>query len=738
MQQRKKIGGILDRRFGENDPTMTPEEKALERFVKERQKGNRKGALFDLEDAQEDGQITHFGESLSLDRPSRLDDFKELEIEVSDAESLNQLDGERPSKRRRIIEEPQVQDDEDVAPPERSKTKGEVMNEVIAKSKLHKYERQQAKEEDDDLRAELDKGLRDVFALLRENPRAHAPALKQEMPDAAMNPDRAALLNGKDRAEADREYDERLRQMVFDQRSKPTDRTLTEGERLQHDAQKLRELEERRLKRMRGEPDSSEEEDSVERPGLENDEDMDQDEGNAFGLGTGLLGQNGDCGLGVEDEDEFIIEDNLVANGSDPDLSGSEENEESENESSDVGKDEDDTEFTQGLLSNDDAGRKELLASSAPDGKIMINDGSIDLAYIYPCPLSHEELLQITKDVPINSFNTVIQRIRALYHPKLHCDNKAKLAAFSVVLVEHIPFLANQSGHPPFSILEAIIRHVHSLSKMFSEEIGRAFQSHLKYLHADRPTAPKPGDLIILAAVGSIFPTSDHFHQVVTPAALCMTRYLSQKIPQSLSDIANGTYIQSLYLQYQRVSKRYVPELVNYTLATLLTLAPVKGNHLTRSFPYKAPGARLHIEGTSTSLKHVSRMLKFADIFPAEEASAADIEALKLALLNSHLRMIGTMANIWSEKLAFCEIFTPLLSLLQHLASKPCSARLTDEIKVNRLPYGQNFHSLNLVLLTFSESRHMSRNSSKRSALCSVNPVSHVFPLLYTTIVPSL
>lgn len=669
---------------------MNPEEKALERFVKERLKGNSKGARFDLE-AEEGGQITHFGESLSFDRPSRVDDFKELEIEVSDAESLNQIDGERPLKRRRIFEEPKVRDDADVAPPERPKTKKEVMNEIISKSKLHKYERQQAKEEDDDLRDELDKGLRDVFALLRENPRAPAQAQKQERPDAAMNPDRAALLNGKDRAEADREYDERLRQMIFDQRSKPTDRTLTEEEKLQHDAQKLKELEERRLRRMRGEPDSSEEEDSEERRDLENDEGMDHEEGNAFGLGPGLLGQNGDRELGVEDEDDFIIEENLVANGSDLDLSGSEMNAESENDYSDVGKDEDDTEFTQGLLSNEDAGRKELLASSANDGRPTTNDGSIDLAYIYPCPLSHEDLLHITKDVPINSFNTVIQRIRALYHPKLHCDNKAKLAAFSVVLVEHISFLANQSGHPPFSVLEAIIRHIHSLSKMFSEEIGRAFQSHLKSLHADRSTAPKPGDLIILTAIGSIFPTSDHFHQVVTPAALCMTRYLSQKIPQSLSDIAVGTYIQNLCLQYQRVSKRYVPELVNYTLGTLLTLAPVKGNHLIRSLPCHSPGTRLHIEGTPTSLKYASRLLRFADIIPAEEASAADIEALKLALLNSHLRMIGTMANIWSDKLAFCEIFTPLLSLLQHLASKPCSAKLTDEIKVNRLPYGQPF-----------------------------------------------
>ncbi len=87
MQRRNKVGGILDRRFGENDPTMTPEQRALERFVKEKQKGSRKGALFDLEDADEDNQLTHFGQSLSFAKPDGRDDFNETEIDGSTGSS---------------------------------------------------------------------------------------------------------------------------------------------------------------------------------------------------------------------------------------------------------------------------------------------------------------------------------------------------------------------------------------------------------------------------------------------------------------------------------------------------------------------------------------------------------------------------------------------------------------------------------------------------------------------------
>lgn len=34
---KNKVGGIMDTRFGENDPTLNPEQKMLERFAREKQ-----------------------------------------------------------------------------------------------------------------------------------------------------------------------------------------------------------------------------------------------------------------------------------------------------------------------------------------------------------------------------------------------------------------------------------------------------------------------------------------------------------------------------------------------------------------------------------------------------------------------------------------------------------------------------------------------------------------------------
>lgn len=675
MQRRKKVGGILDRRIGENDPTMTPEEKALQRFVKEKQRGSRKDALFDLEDGDEDGQLTHFGQSLSFENPGKVDDFQEVHL-TSEEESDATDSAGRPNKRRKISPDAVSGDEGGVneadGRPERRKTKREVMNEVMAKSKLYKYERQRAKEDDEDLRAQLDKGLPDLLASMRGTQPPPRPAVPQQVPgppNGNMDPDRAAMLNGKDRAQAEKEYDQRLNQMLFDKRSAPSERTLKEEEKLEKEARRLKELEEERLRRMKGEPNSEEEMTDEEQPAANGEEDLYQDNYDSFDLGTGLVEHTDKGPLDVEDEDDFVIEDDLVANASDLEALEDSLDEGSEDEISD----EDEQEFVDGLLTEKDAGREELEdrrkdVAGAPSSKTANG-----LAYTYECPQSHEEFIKITQDVSIDHQATVVQRIRALHHPKLQIGNKAKLEVFSGVLVDHVSFLANNSDSPPFTGLEALIRHIHSLAKMFPEAVGCATRTHLKSLAESRALTPTPGDLLILTAIGSIFPTSDHFHQVVTPAMLCMGLYLGQNIPQTLSELATGVYISSLCLQYQTLSRRYVPELVNYTLNAIWALAPVKTDRIAGYFPFHSLPASFRLKSASGE---GAEKAKFWDAITSKERSEESNEQLKLSLLNILVNMCGVMAETWTDKAAFAEVFEPIAACLSHLTSETCASKI--------------------------------------------------------------
>lgn len=647
---------------------MTPDERAAERFARESQRRSKKGSLFNLEEDEDGLELTHLGRSLTFDEGAgegesegTKDDFKGLDEEDTSEDEY------RTTKRRRLSPPADAEEGGDDAQelPGRPKTKNEVMKEVMAKSKLHKYERQKAKEDDDDLRAELDGGLAEIYDLIRGRKPAASQLPSEDAPPIQMNPDRAALLNGKDRAQADREYDERLRQMTFDKRSRPADRTKTEEEKAQEEAERLKNLEANRLRRMLGEHESDSEADQGPDQ-LDLDQESVHDDAEEFGLT--LPNGNPPPELAVEDEDDFILDDDLVA--SDPDTEAPLSDDGSLLDEQSAGED-DDAEFLGGLtLPN---GSRDLKSNSQPVFRSGSDNG---VAYTYPCPKSHHELLEIMEKAAVEDLPTIVQRIRALYHPKLSSDNKPKMEAFCAVLVEHVAYLANHPSKPPFEVLENLLRHIHSLAKSYPESVGRAFRTHLKEVSEDRSLNLLPGDLIILTGVSTTFPTSDHFHQVVTPSMLTITRYLGQSVVHSLGDLATGAYLCSLCLQYQSISRRFVPEFMNYVLNALDVLAPVKPQRRFGHAPHRPPAQSVRM----VEVVRTTRALKFWDVIPEEESSK-DNKVLKAALVENFTRLVAASGDLWEGKSASYEIFAPAKGILQHYLNNSCVDNLPESLR---------------------------------------------------------
>lgn len=618
---------------------MTPEERALQRFAREKMRNKAGASLFDLEadDDEEEMALTHGGKALDFDAR---DDFDMDGLEGSDD------DQDRPLKRRRSSagseqdEELDMSDAEEQDPdkPARKKSKAEVMKEVIAKSKLHKYERQKAKEDDDDLREELDQGLQEMLALLR----GVKPPTKPEQPAMdGINPERLAMLQGKSREETEREYDVRLRQMAMDKRAAPTERTKTAEEQAAEEAQRLKDMEQSRLRRMQGE--ESEEEDEVDNKkskkptGVdvvvpEDEYDM-RDDAAEFGL-PNQYPDDKDTAVVHDDEDEFLMEDDLIASGSDVDISDvseSEEDSDAEEGAEEEDDDDEEDEFVRGILGDKDDKKSEKTpaAPAAPAG----------LAYTYECPRSHDELLAVFEKIAVDDIPVAVQRIRALYHPSLSAENKEKLADFSVALVDHISYMAKEKQS--LRIIETLIRHLHSLSRTYPDTIGKAFRTHMSAMHESGVF--NAGDLVILTAISSIYPTSDHFHQVVTPAITLMGRWLEMTAPAP-SNLATGAFIVALCVKYQALSKRYIPEAVRYTTKAL-QIRPQ----------------------------------------PSEKE------------LQPHVNNLIAMADLWSSKSSFGQIFSPTaLSSLQALKTqKKACQRLTillSQAKLGRRPLELHHH----------------------------------------------
>lgn len=687
MQRRNRVGGIFDRRFGEGDPSMTPETAAAQRFAMEKQKAHKKTSMFDLEDDDEPGNgisLTHGGKSFTFGEDGELlDDFEE---DISDDGSdMSDLEEHNRKRLKRLRDQVASNEEGDQEEPERKKTKKEIMEEVIAKSKLHKYERQAAKEDDEDLRLELDKDTADIRKLLLAKHRKAEPERSQT---GDVDGAKSAAITGVDRDAFEKDYDLAVKKMVADKRARPTTRTKTDDQIAEEQSKRLRELEEKRLRRMRGEEVSDSEEDEGDEAASTSDVEPVSDKpvveiirgdgtGMDFGLGKGIKMRPTATELGLDDEDDFEIDDDLVASGSDlDDLDDDEVFDESDDDDvpADIGEDDDD-EFTKGLLTETET--KDAVFSTA---KKELDDGQAEdgLPYTFPCPQTHQEFLGVMEQIPLSKLPTVVQRIRALYHPKLLSENKEKLGNFSRVLVQHIAYLGTVSDDGLSPTLEMLIRHVHSLAKMFPTEIAKELRSYLEEMEQQRPLALNTGDLYILTAIGSIFPTSDHFHQVVTPAMLSMGRFLGQKIPDRLSDYATGAYLCTLVLQYQQLAKRYVPEFMNFSLNTICALTPVQARGGGGPFPIHEPAPAMRVKDS----KEVAvRKLGSGDCQGAEkESSGTDAKSLKIALLSANIQLLMAASETWTSKASSFETFQPAVNVLRHLCSKANHSHLPDAL----------------------------------------------------------
>ncbi|KAF9462063.1 nucleolar protein 14 [Collybia nuda] len=674
-EEKDRAGGIVDRRFGENDPTMSLEERMLERFTKERQRAS-KGSAFNLED---DDELTHYGQSLS-----KLDDFDNVGLGLEDddeEERAGQIDGDIVRQTHFGGFDDDNHDEDDNGEPARKKSKAEVMAEVMAKSKEHKLRRQIEREQEDNVRHELDMdfdSLRDLIYAPDPSSTGSNSVPLGVRPDTAVPPIGLPSIPGPQ----DNDYDQRVRELAFDKRSKPKDRTKTEEELALEEKEALEKAERRRRKRMLGLEESDSEDDGKskgkrKRGGDDLEDDFDDDGADWAGLGAGLGGdavEGKDLGDG-EDESEDSEED---GEGSDEDEDEDEDDDADEGESG-SGESDDDSEVEEGdhedLVQTMKVLKKKL---SKP------KSSNKELPFTFPCPATHDEFLEIVDDVEDKDVPIVVQRIRALYHTSLGPDNKFKLQTLATVLIDHILYIASPPA-PRFTLLSSLLPHLIALTRAYPVQSAEHFVQKLSLMNKNlkrglsrgaldpqAKTWPGLPELSLLRIIGSIWSTSDLNHAVVSPTRVLIGAYLGLGRVRSLFDISSGLFLCTLFLQFETLSKRFVPEAVNFLVNTVLHLAP-HGYKDVASLPGSFPSPDFQ----SDLCKPLSLKLKKRGTTIAQKADLAALlssdqptEQAKTDALGLTLELIGKYAEMYKGVDGFIELYEPILDILQNVHKK--------------------------------------------------------------------
>ncbi|KAI5893598.1 Nop14-like protein [Schizophyllum commune H4-8] len=691
-EERNHAGGILDRRFGENDPTMTPEERMLERFTRERQRA-AKGSAFNLDDEDE---LTHYGQSLS-----KLDDFDATGMQLDDDD--DEEEGGRGQIDRDIVkkahfggfDDDEGSDEDEDGEPARKKSKAEVMAEVIAKSKMHKAMRQNEKEAMEDIRHELDQGFDELrgllFAVDPSVAKPPAPSTEEDAPkadDAAPSlADPAAAL-----VDNDPDYDRRVRELAFDKRAKAKDRTKTEEELALEEKEALEKAERRRQKRMMGLEESVSEDEGGgkgkkrKRGGDDLEDDFDYEGDSWGGIGAGLGGEDEEEGDGAALEDDDEDEEGDEGEGSDEEDVGDESEEEDGESDSDAYEEVEEGDH-EALVTSKKATPKK---KKAPPGS--------ELPFTFPCPSSHDEFLEIVDGIADKDVPTVVQRIRTLYHPSLGVGNKAKLQVLTNVLIDHALYVT-APPHPNYTLLNSVLPHLCSLIKAFPTSSASYFVEKLVLmdknlrrglsnpLDPNAKTWPGTSELSLLRILGAVWSTSDLHHVVVSPARLLMGSYLGLARVRSLSDIASGLFLCTLFYQFEEVSKRLVPEAINFLASTIVHLSPNEYKDV-KSLPGNFPTADFHSELTAL-LRIKEKTAK--KIEPSERVNLAQLLSTgsptvqdKVDHLTTAIELLRRFAVLYKGLDAFVELYQPMLELVENIDAQRLSSGLQTKITTFR------------------------------------------------------
>lgn len=216
-KERNKSNVFTDRRFGEYNSSISAEEKMMRRFALEQQRQHEKKNIYNL---NEDEELTHYGQSLA-----DIEKHNDIVDSDSDTEERGTLSAELTAAHfggggllhKKTSQQP-GQDGE------RLRSRKELIEELIAKSKQEKRERQAQREDALELTEKLDRDWKEIHTLLaRKAPPAQNRDKKEKpQPDA---------------------YDMVVRELGFETKAQPSNRMKTEEELAKEEQERLEHLE---------------------------------------------------------------------------------------------------------------------------------------------------------------------------------------------------------------------------------------------------------------------------------------------------------------------------------------------------------------------------------------------------------------------------------------------------------------------------------------------------------------
>lgn len=732
-EQSTKSSVFVDKRIGEQNEGLEEFHKAILRSQRVRKLNLNKKSKFNLSDGEEDDfDIEDNANFLGRDDYEDNERFNEDDAHQSfgsekELDNMGQFD-------LRAEDDPELRSIQE----NRQKSKKEVMEDIISKSKFFKAQKAKDKEENEHFIEQLDKdfmSLAQSQALLSLTQPNKMGVLKALANKSISNDDDkiVATFSGQKKISFQQEPDSYVKlvsEMALEMRARPSDRTKTPEEIAQEEKERLEDLEEERQKRMAATDNSNDEdadtseddEESAKRPKHISGDDLGDsfshdvkskpkvgwiDEVLRKGNTSDLESEDGTSSGESEDDDDEGSEEGSDNNHDRDELSQSfkdweqsdDENIGTNLEDDEAASEEDDTEEEdEGTLvdiadqkKSSESRSEQNIGSSIHEARTNLKGDlhqQAELPYTIEAPKNFEELRVLLENCSDEQIVEAIRRIRTFNAISIAAENRKKMQVFYGVLLQYFAVLATKKPLN-FKLLNMLVKPLIEMSSetpYFAAICARErlLRTRTQFCEDVKNTGkscwPSLKTLFLLRLWSMIFPCSDFRHAVMTPATLLMSEYLMRCPIISGRDVAIGSFLCSMLLSVSRQSEKFCPEAIMF-METMLMIALNNKNgwqdsQLRRLMEVKALKPLLRLQDCVEEINSLD-FLMLMELPDDSPCFASD--NFRIGVLSAIIATMKGFVNMYEGFRSFPEIFSTVSKLLLQLAEQD---HISDALKV--------------------------------------------------------
>lgn len=638
-KNQRKANVLSDERFGEHVTELSLPDKMLQRFAIEKKRKHDRVSMFNLNDTEE---LTHMGQSLS-----EIKTFDEIDVSDEDDGMIGEEYVADAHFGGGIFSK--IKQENDFPEEENTKSRKEIIDEIIMKSKTAKMIKQNDKEEANTICEKLDNTWQEVERLLKSSKRT-------KRADEDVRRDRREMSDMDS-------YDLAVRQMKFDAKAAPAKDGKSEAEKHAEELARMRTMDEEQRRRMN--PESNE----VNKKGNHRSaDDLNQDYVQEKVHVDPVVYKDGKMVPNAQFNDSLFQDDEMkecILN-QDEDVEGEKEQSEEESEYSDIDSEEE-------CDDSNDHLKQDVDKNQTVSKGIMTNNSSSkaadrDLRKSGQFPEDYQEFKSYVERKFPSCPEKYIEMLSTKYASHLAERNKDKL----LKVFEHLWNLLVDlfSGdYPAIDEAKKLTPHLYKLCQIQPQKCAEYIVDQLKTKYIEFCSSrkvPSFGTIMCFKFVKILFSTSDFIHPVAGPAMLFMCNILHSCRPKDLRELSACLFISTLIYEYVHVSKKFVPEVINF-LCSVICMAisgeekgsPIYGNrnmnNRNRYLLLPTLANRNNLEKLKLATK--PDLLKL--ICP-EELSELNTDEVKIELLLTAVRLLIAFVRLNSQLPCFKEIFEPI------------------------------------------------------------------------------